>query len=108
MRIRRIFLLSIALILAALIAACTGAAPQGPGQPTATAVVQTGSPPTQQPQEGELPISPPDEGTTESAAVEPTEQVQKPELKTGLVATDPESVNLSSGKPTLVEFFAFW
>lgn len=25
-----------------------------------------------------------------------------------LHATDPTSVNLSSGKPTLVEFFAFW
>jgi ABC-type Na+ efflux pump permease subunit len=108
MRIRRIFLLLIVLILAALIAACTRAVTQGPGQPTATAVVRTGSPPTQKPQEGELPTSSPDEGTIESAIVEPTEEVQKPELKTGLVATDPDSVNLSSGKPTLVEFFAFW
>jgi hypothetical protein len=29
-------------------------------------------------------------------------------LKTGLVATDPGTVQLASGKPQLVEFFAFW
>ena len=29
-------------------------------------------------------------------------------IRTELHATDPASVNLASGKPTLVEFFAFW
>jgi hypothetical protein len=29
-------------------------------------------------------------------------------IKEGLIATDPVLVNLASGKPTFVEFFAFW
>ncbi|HEY4665685.1 MAG TPA: hypothetical protein VIH26_00145 [Anaerolineales bacterium] len=29
-------------------------------------------------------------------------------IRTELAATDPATVNLASGKPTLVEFFAFW
>ena len=29
-------------------------------------------------------------------------------VRTELHATDPATVNLASGKPTLVEFFAFW
>ena len=36
-----------------------------------------------------------------------TEQVRPP-VRTELAATDPATVNLASGKPTLVEFFAFW
>ena len=31
-----------------------------------------------------------------------------PTLRTGQEATDPATVNLASGKPTLVKFFAFW
>lgn len=31
-----------------------------------------------------------------------------PTLRPGLEATDPASVDLASGKPTLLEFFAFW
>ena len=31
-----------------------------------------------------------------------------PAVRTELAATDPASVNLRSGKPALVEFFAFW
>jgi hypothetical protein len=31
-----------------------------------------------------------------------------PTARAGLEATDPTGVNLASGKPTLVEFFAFW
>jgi hypothetical protein len=38
-----------------------------------------------------------------SAEVEPT-----PTLRVGLEATDPGAVQLASGEPTLVEFFAFW
>lgn len=31
-----------------------------------------------------------------------------PTVRPGLEATDPASVDLASGKPTLLEFFAFW
>jgi hypothetical protein len=44
--------------------------------------------------------------STESEAVE--EQALKPLPKQGLTATDPDTVNLASGEPVLVEFFAFW
>lgn len=42
---------------------------------------------------------------------EPTEVVlpePEPEVRTALAASDPESVQLASGRPQLVEFFAFW
>jgi hypothetical protein len=35
-------------------------------------------------------------------------QPSQPVVKTGLEATDPSTVQLASGKPQLVEFFAFW
>jgi hypothetical protein len=31
-----------------------------------------------------------------------------PPVKTGLEATNPSTVNLATGKPQLIEFFAFW
>ena len=31
-----------------------------------------------------------------------------PEIKTDFVATDPGTVELAAGRPQLVEFFAFW
>lgn len=34
--------------------------------------------------------------------------VATPTARPGLEATDPDSVDLASGKPTLLEFFAFW
>ena len=48
--------------------------------------------------------------TIESAAtpvIEPSPDVF-PTAREGLEATDPSAVVLASGKPTLVEFFAFW
>jgi len=35
-------------------------------------------------------------------------QASPPPIKTALEASDPASVNLVAGKPTLLEFFAFW
>jgi hypothetical protein len=46
----------------------------------------------------------PDESSTGSTPPEAT----APEPRQGLAATDPEGVLLAAGKPTLVEFFAFW
>jgi hypothetical protein len=38
----------------------------------------------------------------------PDEAVPPPPVKTTLEATDPSTVILASGKPQLIEFFAFW
>lgn len=35
-------------------------------------------------------------------------EVVPPPVKTALVATDPATVDLATGKPQLLEFFAFW
>ncbi len=35
-------------------------------------------------------------------------EIETPTIKEGLVATNPALVNLASGEPTFVEFFAFW
>jgi len=43
--------------------------------------------------------------TPELAGNEPPTQ---PAVKAGLTATDPGSVQLASGRPQLIEFFAFW
>jgi hypothetical protein len=43
--------------------------------------------------------------TADEAATSPG---PTPTARKGLHATDPESVVLASGKPMLVEFFAFW
>jgi len=46
--------------------------------------------------------------TTNSAAYPSPVEAAPPPLKIGLEATDPSTVVLASGKPQLVEFFAFW
>jgi hypothetical protein len=43
---------------------------------------------------------------TPTLELQPTEAVATP--RSELTATDPTSVKLASGKPSLVEFFAFW
>jgi hypothetical protein len=57
------------------------------------------------------------EGATKAAAMplstaaSPDSQIQDlptPTARAGLQATDPTKVDLASGQPTLVEFFAFW
>jgi hypothetical protein len=40
--------------------------------------------------------------------MQPQAPVATPTARPGLEATDPDSVDLASGKPTLLEFFAFW
>lgn len=51
--------------------------------------------------------SSPAPGTAPTLQVAPT-QPAAPTIRTELAATDPATVNLASGKPSLVEFFAFW
>jgi len=45
------------------------------------------------------------EGTLRSL---PTSLAPTPTIRPGMEATDPNTVSLSPGDPTLVEFFAFW
>ena len=82
--------------LALMIGACAPASP-GPGEalsPTLDDATQA------------LATSPadPTEGAPAGAAV-PTET--KP-VRTDQYATDPSTVELAAGRPTLVKFFAFW
>ncbi len=57
-------------------------------------------------QEAEIPSPSPEIVNTPTLEPQPEEAVATP--RSELTATDPTGVNLASGKPTLVEFFAFW
>ncbi|MEE9216767.1 MAG: hypothetical protein V3U32_04955 [Anaerolineales bacterium] len=46
--------------------------------------------------------------TSEPIAPVEQEPAAPVEVREGLVATNPATVHLASGTPTLVEFFAFW
>jgi len=64
-----------------------------PGQPASTSVANA------------APAAAPSAAPTDQTAPsQPTART----IRTELAATDPATVNLASGKPTLVEFFAFW
>jgi hypothetical protein len=93
--------------LSVLISACTGTATQAELPLTATATTEAREAPTNEVVADDATDAPTVEPTQEEVVV-PTEASPKPVLKTALVATNPGSVNLTSGKPTLVEFFAFW
>jgi hypothetical protein len=45
---------------------------------------------------------------TSEATIAATASVTDRPPRTALEATDPSSVSLANGRPTLVEFFAFW
>lgn len=90
-----------------LIGACSGTATQAVLPPTDTPVLPVVVEPTEE-VIGQVPTEEIVAEPTQAEVVPPTEEPQKPELKTSLVATNPGDVNLASGKHTLVEFFAFW
>jgi hypothetical protein len=48
------------------------------------------------------------ENATETPELAGQDLPAQPAVKTGLEATDPGSVQLASGRPQLIEFFAFW
>jgi hypothetical protein len=83
----------ILLTLAVAVAGC-GAPQATPAEVAAPAATPTSLSPVQTAAPVETPVETP-------AAAMPT-------ARAGLEATDPTSVNLASGKPALVEFFAFW
>jgi len=82
-------------VLAALLSACGPAASPTEALPIATPAA------TDTPAPEVLNTLPP--ATEESGSPAPT-----PTLRSGQEATDPTTVNLASGKPALVKFFAFW
>jgi hypothetical protein len=77
---------------AALLVAC-GLAPAAAPAPTDEALVET-----------PLVLH---RGTPVATAASPS-YLPSPTARRGLEATDPTTVSLDGGRPTLVEFFAFW
>ncbi len=101
---RRIVALTLGVVVVFLMAACAPAASPtaAPPEPVTTDAPPAPSVVTESP-----PAVPTE--TPEDVPVEPTEApmvIVTP--RTEMEATNPGSVNLASGTPTLVEFFAFW
>lgn len=84
------------IVVAGLAASCAGPVAK-PVEPVTTVVVPALIEPTAAPTEKPSPVPalPPTAGPT-------------PTVRPGMEATDPTTVVLASGEPTLVEFFAFW
>lgn len=127
---RRLMAPTVGLIIAGtlILSACSGDAPPVTAAQTAQMDVQEQENPTPGPTSTELssqvvptqlgdPLPLDEQGeegddqdnrsAEESGYPEP-EQISPPSPKSSLAATDPSSVDLSSGSPQLVEFFAFW
>ena len=100
-------ILALLFLLGLVLSACTTTPIPENAQPTDTPVFADASEPTLE-AVVEAPMDAPLVETTSEEAASPTEGSSPPEIKTGLVATDPGSVTLNSGRNTLVEFFAFW
>jgi hypothetical protein len=96
MRLRSICLLFALAAISMLLVACAPAAPVPTEIPPVPTQLTAASAATVGP---EQPSSPGDRGTSVAAT---------PTARSGQEATDPTTVNLASGKPTLVKFFAFW
>ena len=108
-------LLAVLILVGLLLAACGASSSQNQndGLPTSINENQT---------EGELASTPSQSLPTVDASPDAPNQVilpnvnvapnpeptGAPEVKTELEATDPATVTLATGKPQLVEFFAFW
>lgn len=82
-------------------AACQSAPPPPVVEVAPAVLPATEAPAFPQESEQQAPSSEP----VVPAEQEPTAPVA---VREGLAATDPATVNLANGTPTLVEFFAFW
>ena len=99
-------LLTLGLLIVFVLSACTPteSAPVAPPEPTVAETTQEEAPPAPEVTEEETPVAAP--AATESPAEEPVALATS--RGSDLHATDPGTVNIASGKPQLVEFFAFW
>jgi hypothetical protein len=95
------FVVIVFLITPILLTACQGDRPATESAPPVVEDPTQGSISTQESPEVPAPDSATIPETEASLDVVPTP-------RQGLEATDPSTVMLASGKPTLVEFFAFW
>ena len=109
MRKYRLIALGVAVTL--LAAACQSAPPPTAGAGLAQSDAADLQPLTAAPESAQEAAAqaPPTGAPEESEAQSPTVELTTPvEVRQGLAATDPATVDLASGSPTLVEFFAFW
>ena len=112
----RLYILSAVLIFVGLLlAACAASSSQNPNEGLPTSINENQT-------DGELASTPSQLLPTVDASPNAPNQVilpnmnvapypepgGAPEVKTELEATDPATVTLATGKPQLVEFFAFW
>lgn len=101
-------LATLGLLTAILLAACTpSAAPPAPTEVVEEAPASSGIE-VEAPTEAEPTTAP--AAVVAEATESPTEEPLPVATSRGdsLIATDPATVNLASGEPQLVEFFAFW
>ncbi len=102
MRLKTLMLFLVPLTLAA---ACGNQPGETPGATEAVVPIVPDEPTATSPSVQELPAVP----ETAPELPSPTPEVEEARpVRQDLAATDPESVQLGAGKPTLVEFFAFW
>jgi hypothetical protein len=99
-RIRSGLILLTALVL---VGCSPGAASLSPSPPVAQPPTSTATPVVQATPAGVAQTPLATEAQADTAPPGPT-----PTIRRGLHATDPGSVVLASGRPQLVEFFAFW
>jgi hypothetical protein len=91
-------------LAASVLFGCSSGVASSP--PTAQGELPPASTPTLLPEIAPTDVAPrasPSSAVATSPSAEPT-----PTVRHGLHATDPGSVELASGRPQLVEFFAFW
>jgi proline-rich tail region repeat protein len=86
--------------------------PSASAEPSQIIIVEIPEEPTQEitTESSPLPVGTEKHPDITDGSPESTQIIQptQPAVKSGLVATNPSLVQLSAGKPQLVEFFAFW
>ncbi len=106
--------LTLGLVAIFMLAACVPEAAPPSADPERAATEPSALAPTDEVQptqaEADAPTAAPIAATEAPAEAEATAEVMAQPTSRGnqLVATDPTTVNLNSGQPQLIEFFAFW
>ena len=94
-------LLTLGLLAVFVLSACTPTqSPAPPPEPTPTPEVESA--------EAQPAAPAPPAAAVEEAPTEVVVEAQPTSRGSQLEATDPATVNIASGQPQLIEFFAFW